>query len=68
MKDIIPLQRPGRKQDISDACLYVASEGASYVTGTILIVDGGIVLTAPNFPFLSESISKNYPNFGKSKL
>lgn len=33
-----------------------------------MFVDGGLELTAANFPFMTEKIVKNYPNFGKSKL
>jgi NAD(P)-dependent dehydrogenase (short-subunit alcohol dehydrogenase family) len=36
-----PLRRIGRPQDIAQAVLYLASDAASFVTGTALIVDGG---------------------------
>ena len=36
-----PLQRIGRPQDIAQAALYLASDAASFVTGTALVVDGG---------------------------
>ncbi len=36
-----PLQRVGRPEEIADAVLYLASEQASFVTGTTLVVDGG---------------------------
>ena len=62
---IVPLQRGGQKVDIANSCLFAASPAASYITGTILIVDGGIVLTAPNFTFLSPDFVKGYPTFGK---
>ena len=68
MVNIIPLQRVGQKMDISNACLFVASEGASYMTGDTLLVDGGMVLTASNMTFLSPAIVKNYPNMGKASL
>jgi NAD(P)-dependent dehydrogenase (short-subunit alcohol dehydrogenase family) len=31
----------GQPEDIGNAALYLASEGAGYVTGVILPVDGG---------------------------
>jgi len=68
MVNVIPLQRNGKKEDIANACLFSASSAASYITGTTIIVDGGVVLTAPNFTFLSQEFVQNYPNFGKSKL
>ena len=37
----IPLGRPGETKDIANAALYLASDEASYVTGTVLVVDGG---------------------------
>lgn len=37
----IPLGRPGKPEDIANAALYLASDDAEYVTGHVLIVDGG---------------------------
>jgi len=37
----VPLGRFGTKQDIADACLWLGSPMASYVTGVVLPVDGG---------------------------
>jgi NAD(P)-dependent dehydrogenase (short-subunit alcohol dehydrogenase family) len=36
-----PLGRIGRPEDIAEAVLYLASDAASFVTGTTLVVDGG---------------------------
>ena len=38
----IPLGRLGTAQDQADACLFLLSEAASYITGAELIVDGGL--------------------------
>lgn len=38
-----PLGRIGDPNDIAEAYLWLASEAASYVTGTVLSVDGGLV-------------------------
>ncbi|GMR23503.1 MAG: SDR family NAD(P)-dependent oxidoreductase [Acidobacteriota bacterium] len=43
-----PLKRLGRPEDIADACLFLASKGARWITGANLVVDGG-VLTATAF-------------------
>ena len=37
----IPLQKFGKPEDIANAFVYLASDDASFVTGTQLIVDGG---------------------------
>jgi NAD(P)-dependent dehydrogenase (short-subunit alcohol dehydrogenase family) len=36
-----PLGRIGRPEDIAQAALYLASDAASFITGTALVVDGG---------------------------
>jgi len=39
----IPLKRGGTTEDIANACLFFASEMSSYVTGQVLLVDGGML-------------------------
>ncbi len=40
----IPLARLGQPQDVAAAVLFLASEGAAYITGQVLAVDGGMVM------------------------
>lgn len=40
----IPLGRLGEPDDIAAAAVYLASDGASYVTGHTLVVDGGMAM------------------------
>lgn len=40
----IPLERLGSPADVAAAALFLASEGAGYITGQVLVVDGGMVM------------------------
>ncbi len=42
VKKRIPLGRLGEPQDVADAVLFLASDGAAFITGQVLTVDGGL--------------------------
>ena len=42
-RDAIPLKRGGSPQDIANACVFLASDLSSYVTGQVINVDGGML-------------------------
>jgi len=41
-KDAAALKRLGQPDDIADACLFLASDAARWITGADLVVDGGV--------------------------
>jgi 3-oxoacyl-[acyl-carrier protein] reductase len=44
MMGIIPLKRFGKAEDIAEAVCFLASDGASYITGHVLKVNGGMYM------------------------
>jgi NAD(P)-dependent dehydrogenase (short-subunit alcohol dehydrogenase family) len=44
-----PMGRMGTGDDIASAAVFLASEDSSYITGTELLVDGGLLAGTPGF-------------------
>ena len=42
LEKFIPLNRVGKPSDISNACVFLLSDEADYITGTEITVDGGL--------------------------
>ena len=42
-RDAIPLKRGGKVEDVANACVFLASDMAAYITGQVLNVDGGML-------------------------
>lgn len=43
------IARPGRPQDIAGAVAFLASDDAAYITGQVLVVDGGTINHVPGY-------------------
>ncbi len=43
-KKQIPLRRTGTPGDVAKACVFLASDWSDYITGQVLLVDGGMVM------------------------
>ena len=41
-KSLIPLNRFGTSEEVADAVHFLASERASYITGQVLSINGGL--------------------------
>ena len=41
----VPLRRAAKSAEVADLCLFLASDRASYITGAVIPIDGGAVLS-----------------------
>jgi glucose 1-dehydrogenase len=54
----IPFHRIGRPEEIAKIALFLASDDASYITGSLIYADGGLSLLHSNY-FLESEIEKD---------
>lgn len=44
MKNLIPLRKAGKPEDVANAVLFLAGKQSDYITGQVINVDGGMVM------------------------
>lgn len=59
----VPMKRQATEAEISSAIVYLLSDGAAYITGEIMAVDGGLPLSKENCPVPEHEKSKPYNGF-----
>jgi NAD(P)-dependent dehydrogenase (short-subunit alcohol dehydrogenase family) len=47
---VVPLRRLGTADEMAAAVAFLCSPDAAYITGQVLVVDGGLTVVAPPFP------------------
>jgi meso-butanediol dehydrogenase/(S,S)-butanediol dehydrogenase/diacetyl reductase len=41
-RELIPMGRMGKAEEVASAVAFLASDDAAYITGAMLVVDGGV--------------------------
>jgi NAD(P)-dependent dehydrogenase (short-subunit alcohol dehydrogenase family) len=47
-----PLRRVGQPTDVAAACVYFASDEAAWVSGAVLLISGGAVMTSDPYQYV----------------
>jgi 3-oxoacyl-[acyl-carrier protein] reductase len=55
MTKVIPMGRPGQPVDVANAAMFLASPFAQFITGDVLLVDGGTSIGRANLPLSSPT-------------
>ncbi|MEQ1438295.1 SDR family oxidoreductase [Fontimonas sp. SYSU GA230001] len=63
---LAPLKRMAEEAEVSSAIVWLLSEGAAFVTGTCIKIDGGSSLGAKAFPLLDHQNSTPYQGFHRA--
>lgn len=63
---LAPLKRMAEEAEVSSAIVFLLSEGAAFITGTCIKIDGGSSLGAKAFPLLDHKNSRPYQGFHRA--
>ncbi len=66
LSGLVPLKRMAEEAEISSAIVWLLSEGAAFVTGNCIKIDGGGSLNAKAFPLLDQQRSQPYRGFHRA--
>lgn len=66
LSGLAPLKRMAEEAEVSSAIVWLLSEGAAFVTGTCIKIDGGSSLGAKAFPLLDHKNSRPYTGFHRA--
>ena len=67
MTDLVPLKRMSTEAEVSSGICFLLSEGAAFISGTCLKIDGAASLNASLFPLTDHDRSKPYQGFHRYK-
>ena len=42
IKQMVPMGRIGKPEEVANLALFLASSASSYITGSIIVIDGGV--------------------------
>lgn len=48
VKEMVPMQRSGKSEEIANVICFLASDEASFMTGSIVVADGGLICHSPS--------------------
>ncbi len=63
-----PLQRYGTEAEVSSSVVYLLSEGAAYITGSYIRVDGGVPNARQNWKLEEHSRNQPYEGFPLARM
>ncbi|MGH8444340.1 MAG: SDR family oxidoreductase [Solimonas sp.] len=66
LSKIAPLQRMAEEAEVSSAIVFLLGDGAAFITGSCIKIDGGSSLGAKAFPLLEHRNSRPYQGFHRA--